>query len=129
MSQYIIDALVRRIDNLSERLAAIEDGFSWDLEPYRKIGLSGTEAAIVSILMKRESVTPQGLLLMVYGTADDIPSPKILDVWLCKIRKKLKPLKVRVYRVHDGPISITDDGKDKLRAALQSIGSLPRRSE
>ncbi|NVO13831.1 MAG: helix-turn-helix domain-containing protein [Rhodoplanes sp.] len=55
-------------------------------------GFTRTEAPIVATLAKELSATKQQLHAAMYRSridADDLPDPKIVDVMVCKIRKKL----------------------------------------
>ena len=51
--------------------------------------LTRKEAAIVATLMQHGRVSKERLYFALYGQSDDPPDPKIIDVFVCKIRKKL----------------------------------------
>ncbi len=55
-----------------------------------RIKLSGKESAILAILAAKPSKTfSQGELLAAMYAPRDMPEPKIIDVFMCKLRKKL----------------------------------------
>ena len=67
--------------NLDTRIVSVDD---------RAVNLSGKEYAILELLSRREGtiVTREMLLNHLYGGADE-PELKIIDVFVCYLRKKL----------------------------------------
>lgn len=54
------------------------------------IGMSPKEAQLYRFLKsKRSPVTKQNIMSVLYGLDDDTPEIKIVDVFVCKLRKKL----------------------------------------
>lgn len=51
--------------------------------------LTPKEAEFLRVLAGRDAVTRDGLYLSVYGQSDDGPDVKIVDVIICKLRRKL----------------------------------------
>ena len=56
----------------------------------KTLSLTGTEFAILQLLMVRKNtvMTKEAILINIYGGRDE-PEPKIIDVFICKLRKKL----------------------------------------
>ena len=54
--------------------------------------LTPSEATMFVIMLSRRPDCPETLMAALFSTdADDPSEEKILDVWICKMRKKLKP--------------------------------------
>lgn len=91
----------RRIEELEERVASLEhtDEASW--APPIEWGLTGKEAQLVAGLLKRDVATKMHLMNMLYGDKpdSDIAEEKIIDVFVCKVRKKLEPFGVKIETV------------------------------
>lgn len=82
------EALVRATDRI-EILEAEKMGVGV-LTPV-EWGLTGKECRLFGVLMARESCTKVALMNALYDPgADDEPHIKIIDVFVCKLRKKLE---------------------------------------
>ena len=85
-------SLRARIDELEERVRQLEA----ELKPAGvpaplAWGLTALEADLFRFLWKRKVVAKQSIWFALYGhEPDDAPDIKIVDVLLCKIRKKIK---------------------------------------
>lgn len=85
-----IAALRQMVEELAARVAAVEDGFAVDHLAARRLGLSPSEAIILSLLLKRQAASKASLMTVLYGAApDDPPGDKIIDCWICRIRRQL----------------------------------------
>ena len=63
-----------------------------DLKLIQIAHLTHTERLVLGILIRRRRVTKDQLMTALYcHRPDNEPCPKIIDVMICKIRKKLKP--------------------------------------
>lgn len=75
------------IDNLRDMLGASLEITDMDGQD---IGMSPKEAQLYRFLKsKRSPVTKQNIMSVLYGLDDDTPEIKIVDVFVCKLRKKL----------------------------------------
>lgn len=62
--------------------------------------LTGKEGRIVGALMARETCTKVQLMAALYQPGvDDEPEIKIIDVFVCKVRKKLRPFGINIETV------------------------------
>jgi two-component system cell cycle response regulator CtrA len=86
-------ALLDRIDQLEAEL-----GMKVDIPP--EFGIPRNMGALLAMLLKREVVTRDGALLAIYSgmpnTWDKEPDPKIIDVFICKLRTRLKKYGIKV---------------------------------
>lgn len=97
MSIMELAELRRTVEDMGTRLRALEEGVGGTVDPLVALGLTHSEAIILGAMLKREFCSRERLLTVLYGTRDDAPDPKCLDVFVCKIRKKLG-LQIRVRR-------------------------------
>jgi hypothetical protein len=81
------------------------------------IHLTRQEADLVEVLLKRTEVSVESALIATHDASvgDDERNPKIVDVLLCKIRKKLEPLGISVVKEWGGAMRINAAGKGRLR--------------
>ncbi len=94
----MVDLLTAENDALRERVAFLEDAlFSADVVLPLEWGLSPSEKRMFGALLARESITKEHLLTAVHGVrAGDAPGIQIVDVFICHIRRKLKPFGIRI---------------------------------
>lgn len=59
-------------------------------------GLTDRERRLYAHMASRELVTRESCMAVMYGHMIAPPDPKIIDVWLCKLRKKLAPHGVHI---------------------------------
>lgn len=76
--------------------------------------LTGHEAMLLTRLAEvfPRMVSKEALLEWLYQlSADDEPDLKIIDVWICKLRKKLKPLGIRIDTTWGRGYALAADAK------------------
>ena len=114
--------LQRRYDELSVRIAAIEEGLLGTVEPLMRLGLTVHEAQLLALLMKRTAVTRDGLYYVLYGAEDDDkPGLKTVEVHLFNLRRKIAPLGVKIINRPNGGWEIPRPGKSLISAKLNSL--------
>lgn len=99
------DDLVRRqqreIALLRERIRQLEEALvPTDIVAPLEWCLTGAEARLFAFLTTREMATKQAIMNALYsGRAGDEPEIKIVDVFVCKLRKKIEPFGVDIQTV------------------------------
>ncbi len=85
--------LERENDELRERIRTLEGALGCRLEVPLALGLTPKEGRLLGVLLSREFVTRETAMVALYGMLADgeEAQPKIIDVFICKIRRKLKP--------------------------------------
>ena len=98
--EYVL-ALEAENETLREKLIALQETLGCRIETPLILGLSGQEAKMFGILLKRELVTKEQAMDVLYGDRPDADEAeiKIVDVFVCKIRKKLKPYDIAIETV------------------------------
>lgn len=94
------EILERENDELRERVRQYERDPAWDIEPFLQM-LYGTtiyESRIIVILLKETFCSKDKIYNFIYykATGDKAAGLKIIDVFVCKLRPKLKPFDIKI---------------------------------
>lgn len=87
---------------LRERIAFLEAILVDCARPPMEWGLTQQETRVFGTLVNRELATKDAVMAALYSDragAEGEVEPKIVDVFVCKIRKKLKPFGVEIRTV------------------------------
>ena len=96
----MIEALRNRVSELEERNRQLEDALCPQADcPPPEWGLTSTEAKVFAHLASRDMVTRQSVMAALYSDRPEEPAMKITDVFICKLRRKLKPFGVSIATV------------------------------
>ncbi len=124
-----LEVVEKENDILRERLAAVEkilfaSGFSSVPIEWR---LTGSEARIFGTLMSRDLASKETLMTaLYYGRLDDDPDIKIVDLFICKLRKKLKPFGIPIETVWGNGYRLSAQTKSAFRALSASTQEILR---
>lgn len=107
-------------EELRERVIALEEqlGVHFHSPPF--LELTGNEAQIFGLLMARDVVTKSLAMVTIYGNKPDgdEAEQKIIDVWVCKMRAKLKHFGLEIDTHWGQGYSFTPAMKKKARAII-----------
>jgi two-component system, cell cycle response regulator CtrA len=97
----LLDIMQEQLDQLRERVRQLEEALC---PPSVVIPvewrLTGSEARVFAHLTTKDLVTKDSLMAAMYSDrADEEPEKKIVDVFICKLRKKLKPFGIEIDTV------------------------------
>lgn len=115
-----LEALEAENERLQDRVLVLEDllgiGIEWPLF----LGLTPHEGKVLGALMRREVQSKEGLLLALYGTRPDgdMPDIKIIDVFICKLRKKLGRFGITVDTLWGQGYRLPMAMRDKIKATV-----------
>ncbi|MEJ6845114.1 helix-turn-helix domain-containing protein [Sinorhizobium fredii] len=99
MDRIIVD-LQREIAILRERVRQLEEALvPPSIAVPLEFGLTGSEARAFAHLASRDLVTKQSLMMALYGDRPDEPEIKIVDVFVCKLRKKVARFGISIETV------------------------------
>lgn len=96
-----------------------------------RLELTGKEAMIVATLMRHGRASKDRLYFALYGQNDDPPDAKIIDVFVCKIRKKLpKGVEIKTiwgagYEMHLASIEALHDIAETQILVVESPSLVP----
>ncbi|MFD1328272.1 helix-turn-helix domain-containing protein [Mycoplana ramosa] len=119
MTDPALERLRDEVDMLRERVRQLEavlvpDGMQIPIE----WKLTASEARVFSHIASRDMATKDSILLAMYSDRNDLPpEPKIVDVFVCKIRSKLKPFGVVIETVWGQGYRLLDRSRFCERAA------------
>lgn len=108
------EALRLRVAELEEQL-----GVTFDAPPF--LGLTGQEAKLFGVFLAREAVTKRLAMDVLYGNKPDgdAAEDKIIDVFVCKLRAKLKPFGLEIGTNWGQGYFMDAANKAKVRALIE----------
>jgi two-component system cell cycle response regulator CtrA len=117
-----LEALEMENGTLRIRIAELEDalmGTKHLLTPV-EWQLTGSEIRVFGVLQKRELVTKEAAMAALYGNfGKDEAEIKIVDVFICKLRRKLKPFGIEIKTVWGQGYMLTAETRAKLRESAR----------
>lgn len=117
------DAMERQIDDLNNRLRLLTEAFNENPAPW-VAGLTHNEALLCQHIRYRapNPVTKSGLMNVLYAHRPygDEPDLKIIDVFVCKARKKLDRINVQIDTVWGQGYRMPADSVRRWDAANQA---------
>lgn len=128
MTDSIIDILKRENEELREQNAYLKRCMGGFDTSFVMFGFTGSEYRVFAALMEREALSKDQILAISYADRldADLPEPKIVDVFVCKIRKKLRPFDVEIRTIWGRGYSITAEMKAAVRALSGQTSDLAR---
>lgn len=121
MSTLRIDQQAARIrdlldenQTLRERIEELEALWLKPVPQFLTFGLTKTEQLIFGALVHRDVVSKDQLMTLVYGLKSQPPDEKIIDVMVCKMRKKLTHLGIAINTNWGTGYSIPPESKMKV---------------
>lgn len=116
-----LEALEAENGRLRDRIAQLEEvvGFSIDLPIF--LGLTTHEARLFGALLKRSVWTKEQLLFALYSDRHDGEAPeiKIIDVFVCKARKKLARFGIEIETLWGQGYRLSPEMKAKAVALIE----------
>lgn len=98
----LLEVVERENDVLRERVTQLEALLMDCVRPPLEWGLTTLEAQCFGVLVNRTVATKDAIMAALYSnrpSAGDVPDIKIVDVFVCKMRKKLRPFGVEIQTV------------------------------
>lgn len=93
----LVDALETENEMLRERCRLLEAMVGITFESPPMFGFTRAESIIFGVLMKSKLATKQNLMLALYhNRTQDEAEIKVVDVWVCKMRRKLRPYEIEI---------------------------------
>lgn len=111
-----IDRLEIENDELRERVAELEEIlFATDWHCPIEFRLTGSEAAILAAMLRRERCSKEFLHMATARPGEEKDTElKIIDVWICKMRKKLEPFGIEIVTLWGQGYCLTPASKERL---------------
>ena len=120
----LIQTLEQENDDLRARVRELEALLGMTFETPPLIGLTRQEGIIFGLLLKNPLVTKQLALSAMYLHQQDEAEIKIVDVYICKLRKKLKPYRIAIQTQWGQGYFITAEHKAVAQRLLAPVGEV-----
>ena len=97
-------------------------GISFESPPM--FGFTPAESTIFGVLMKNRLASKESLMMAIYRDhQQDEAEIKIVDVWICKMRRKLKPFGIDVLTQWGQGYYLSADHKANAHALLDQVNA------
>lgn len=117
--QDLLDRQHQEIETLRERIRQLEQVLVPDtINVPVEWRLTSSEARLFAFLTTRDVASKSAIMQALYSDRpDEDPEPKIIDVFVCKLRAKVKPFGVNIETVWGRGYSLADRGTFHGKAA------------
>jgi two-component system cell cycle response regulator CtrA len=92
----LVEQLEKENDALRARVKVLEELAGATFESPPQFSLTQKESVIFGLLMKNTIVRKQSFIEALYFHQQDEAEIKIVDVFVCKVRRKLKPWSIEI---------------------------------
>ena len=119
-----IDLLEAELDTARETIRQLREDHGFLTVAPVSLRLTTSEASIFGVLLKKDGATNELLMQALYSDsgADDPPEEKIIDVFVCKMRKKIKPFGISITTLWGKGYCMPPESKVIARQLLLSEG-------
>lgn len=118
-----VQSLEVQNDELRLRVEQLEDMLGMRLDAPIEIGLTASEAKVFGLLQRVEMATKQAIMsALYYERIDTEPELKIVDVFVCKLRAKLKPWRIEIETLWGTGYHMTPESKALAAALYRKTG-------
>lgn len=117
------DAYVIRLedenDELRERVRQMEEALGYRAEMPLELGLTASEAKVLGYLYTVEMARKDGIMAALYADRpNEVPELKIADVYVCKIRNKVKGFGIQILTRWGSGWYLTKESKIIIKGML-----------
>ncbi len=116
------DHLRAENERLLARVEQLEDALGCKIEAPTVLKLTRYEAKVFGVLMKREMAHHEQIKAALYQATFSgqlEPDSRVIGVFICNIRRKLKPFGITIDSVWGGGYRLTPEAKAKVRALFE----------
>jgi two-component system cell cycle response regulator CtrA len=95
-----VEALEMENERLRLRVEELEAAMGMDLVAPLHFGLTGSQSRVLGVILARDVATKEAIMAALYeDVCRDRAEPKIVDVFACKLRAKLKKFGIEIATV------------------------------
>lgn len=119
-------ALQATIERLEDRIQQLEGALGLDFLTPVEWGLTGQMMRLFGCLMARELMTPAAAMTVLCDgriADDEAPQPKIVDVHVCKMRKRLQPFGISIQTRWGQGHYLTPETKARVRDLMADVSA------
>jgi len=113
-----IASLEAQLETALKELDMLREAMGLKIVVPLELGLTKNEAIILGVLMKKEIAHKKAIWLTIYAAKaeEDEAEQKIIDVWVCKMRPKLKRFDIEIQTAWGVGYFLSSDDKAKILA-------------
>jgi two-component system cell cycle response regulator CtrA len=112
-----IEALKGIIDQLREQVLQLEAVLGVTHPVPTAFGFTGQERRLFGVLLKRDVASKDALMAALYrDLGRDEAEIKIIDVFVCKMRRKLRPFEISIHTVWGEGYRLDQETKTRVEA-------------
>jgi DNA-binding response OmpR family regulator len=106
-------------DELRARVAELEEELGLAAQPPPMFALTTQEAVIFGVLLKTANPRKSTFMTALYSDEpDDPPEERIIDVMICKMRKKLELFGIKIETNRAEGFSMSEESKARARELM-----------
>ena len=109
-----------RAEELGARVAELEAQIGLALQPPTVFDLTRKETAILGVLLANRHPRRETFMCALYGDRPNPPHDKIIDVFVCKLRRKLAPLGIKIDTRFGEGFEIPEESKARARRLMDA---------
>lgn len=119
-----IEALEAENERLRDENDVLKSALGSRIEPWLGLGLTQQEARLFGALVKRGRATNEQLLTAVsLTTADDMPQMKLVDVLVCKVRKKIRPFGIQIATIWGAGYELPEASRERAKDLCKEVAA------
>jgi two-component system cell cycle response regulator CtrA len=104
---------------LRDRVEELEQILGMKNDQLYVLGLSFTPTKLLGLILHRKRVSRDQAMVALYDGCNDRPDDRVIDVYMCHIRKALKPHDIQIETLWSVGWSMTEGNKQRLRELVE----------
>jgi DNA-binding response OmpR family regulator len=110
-------AMQLQVENETLRAQLAEEKYP-SLIPQSVFSLTRSEAVVFGVLMRHRAPHREMFMQALYGASDDPATGKVLDIFICKMRQKLRPHGIEIKTITAEGFMIPEASKARARELM-----------
>lgn len=106
-------------DELREKVRQLEEIIGFHLRAPVAFGLNRHEEMVLGALTKRDRMTKEQIMMALYSDRIESPDIRIIDVYICRLRKKLKEFGIEITTIWGIGYALTPASKAIIKQFLE----------
>lgn len=119
-----LEALRSEVDSLRAHITVLEHALGLTFSAPIEYRLTASEQRMLGALMRRALLTKEAALAALYTDSHRDPAePKIVDVFICKMRKKLTPFGIEIATAWGQGYRLTPESKSLIADRVAELAA------
>lgn len=126
--QINIEATLKdQLDEALERIRQLEEELRGSVEAWpADWGITNQQRTLMAALMRHDMVNKESFHFSLYGHRNNPPGIKIIDVLICKLRKRLNDIGITIHTLWGKGYFISPEDKAFIREMMRFGPTVPR---